>query len=105
METDTATTVADARAAGKGLASRDASSQHRQVLYIQMEFCPRTLRDVLDAGPLQEADAWQVRGCCEQTAVLVGCTGEWQGSVAHGQQCLQNTDSFGLGRISQLAGR
>ena len=61
LENDAATTVPDARAAGKGHASRDANNQHRQVLYIQMEFCPRTLRDVLDAGPLQEADAWQVR--------------------------------------------
>ena len=76
MENDTATTVPDAHAAGGGLAGRDASSQHRQVLYIQMEFCPRTLRDVLDAGPLQEADAWQVRSCCEHHAALVSCTGE-----------------------------
>ncbi len=30
----------------------------RQVLYIQMEFCPRTLAAVLEAGPLEEADAW-----------------------------------------------
>ena len=84
MENDTATT--DAHAAGKGLAGRDASNQHKQVLYIQMEFCPRTLRDVLDAGPLQEADAWQVRSCCEQYAALASSTCDWQGRVAYGQQ-------------------
>ena len=33
----------------------------QQVLYIQMEFCPRTLRSVLDSGPVEEAEAWQVR--------------------------------------------
>ena len=32
-----------------------------QMLYIQMEFCPRTLRQVLDAGPLEDEDAWQVK--------------------------------------------
>ena len=25
-----------------------------------MEFCPRTLHQVLEAGPLMEEDAWQV---------------------------------------------
>ena len=71
MENDTATTVPGVHAADKGHADRDTSSQHRQVLYIQMEFCPQTLRDVLDAGPLQEADAWQVRTCCEHDTALV----------------------------------
>ncbi len=33
-----------------------------QMLYIQMEFCPRTLRQALDEGPMPEPDAWQVRG-------------------------------------------
>jgi hypothetical protein len=31
-----------------------------QMLYIQMEFCPRTLRQVLDEGSLEDEDAWQV---------------------------------------------
>ncbi|KFM24635.1 putative serine/threonine-protein kinase GCN2 [Auxenochlorella protothecoides] len=31
-----------------------------QTLYIQMEYCTRTLRDVLDAGPLEDADRWLV---------------------------------------------
>ena len=31
-----------------------------RVLYIQMEFCPRTLRDALDQGGLTEEQAWQV---------------------------------------------
>ncbi|GIL65935.1 hypothetical protein Vafri_19563, partial [Volvox africanus] len=31
-----------------------------QMLYIQMEFCPRTLAEVLQEGPLQEEDAWRV---------------------------------------------
>ena len=30
------------------------------MLYIQMEFCPRTLKKILVAGPIEEADAWQV---------------------------------------------
>ena len=76
MEDDATATVTDGHAAGKRPASREASSQHRQVLYIQMEFCPRTLRDVLDAGPLQEADAWQVGSCCTLYAALGSCTGE-----------------------------
>jgi len=33
-----------------------------QMLYIQMEFCPRTLRQALDEGPMHDPDAWQVRG-------------------------------------------
>lgn len=33
----------------------------KQMLYIQMEFCPRTLKKTLVAGPIEEADAWQVR--------------------------------------------
>ena len=42
--------------------SKDAwEKKPQQVLYIQMEFCPRTLRQVLDDGPMPEADAWQVR--------------------------------------------
>ena len=34
-----------------------------QILYIQMEFCPRTLADVLEAGALEPADAWNVFRC------------------------------------------
>ena len=30
------------------------------MLYIQMEFCPRTLSRVLEAGAVDEADAWLV---------------------------------------------
>lgn len=29
-------------------------------MYLQMEFCPRTLKKILVAGPIEEADAWQV---------------------------------------------
>ena len=46
-----------------GQASSSASSHDRkdkQMLYIQMEFCPRTLKKILVAGPIEEADAWQV---------------------------------------------
>lgn len=32
-----------------------------QMLYIQMEFCPRTLREVLDKGALSPEDCWQAR--------------------------------------------
>ena len=32
----------------------------QQMLFIQMEFCPRTLREVLDRGPLNPEDSWQV---------------------------------------------
>jgi hypothetical protein len=36
-----------------------------QTLFIQMEYCPRTLRDVLDgAAQLDEAARWQVGGPC-----------------------------------------
>lgn len=27
---------------------------------LQMEFCPRTLKKILVAGPIEECDAWQV---------------------------------------------
>ena len=36
------------------------SGDYFQVLYIQMEFCPRTLRGVLSMGALPDASAWQV---------------------------------------------
>lgn len=38
--------------------TKQSGPQH--VLYIQMEFCPRTLRSVLDSGPVDEMEAWQV---------------------------------------------
>ena len=31
---------------------------------LQMEFCPRTLKKILVAGPIEEADAWQVMMNC-----------------------------------------
>ena len=32
-----------------------------------MEFCPRTLKEALDAGPISQDHAWQVRGqACSQ---------------------------------------
>lgn len=43
--------------------SSSASSQDtrdKQMLYIQMEFCPRTLKKILVAGPIEEEAAWQV---------------------------------------------
>ena len=45
--------------------SSSASSQgtkDKQMLYIQMEFCPRTLKKTLVAGPIEEGAAWQVIG-------------------------------------------
>lgn len=49
-------------AAVSGLGSRrEAQQQPQQMLYIQMEFCPRTLRQVLDEGPLDAEDCWQAR--------------------------------------------
>ncbi len=41
--------------------SRQGQEHEKQMLYIQMEFCPRTLKKILVAGPIEEADAWQVR--------------------------------------------
>lgn len=40
--------------------SSSAPSSDKQMLYIQMEFCPRTLKKTLVAGPIEEAGAWQV---------------------------------------------
>ena len=39
-----------------------SSALPHRMLYIQMEFCPRTLKEALDAGPISEDQAWQV--CC-----------------------------------------
>ncbi|KAI8469455.1 MAG: hypothetical protein J3K34DRAFT_459347 [Monoraphidium minutum] len=61
-----AAAAAAKRARGKGAAAWAPSSPRRgdkvptQMLYIQMEFCPRTLSKVLEEGPMEEADAWQV---------------------------------------------
>ncbi len=41
--------------------SSQGQEHEKQMLYIQMEFCPRTLKKILVAGPIEEADAWQVR--------------------------------------------
>lgn len=43
-----------------GRRQRTRSAAPGQILYIQMEFCPRTLAQVLEAGGLDEADAWMV---------------------------------------------
>lgn len=43
--------------------SSSASShdtKDKQMLYIQMEFCPRTLKKTLVDGPIEEGAAWQV---------------------------------------------
>ncbi|KAL0052345.1 hypothetical protein WJX82_000639 [Trebouxia sp. C0006] len=40
--------------------SRQGQEHEKQMLYIQMEFCPRTLKKILVAGPIEEADAWQL---------------------------------------------
>ena len=37
-----------------------APSGKQQMLYIQMEFCPRTLRQALDEGPLDDLVAWRM---------------------------------------------
>ena len=36
------------------------ASRLQEVLFIQMEYCPRTLRDVLDAGDMQLELSWKV---------------------------------------------
>ncbi len=41
--------------------SSQGQEHEKRMLYIQMEFCPRTLKKILVAGPIEEADAWQVR--------------------------------------------
>ena len=46
--------------AGQAAEPSLAPSSDKQMLYIQMEFCPRTLKKILVAGPIEEADAWQV---------------------------------------------
>ena len=57
-------------------------SSEKQMLYIQMEFCPRTLKQVLLAGPIEEADAWQV--CCAGLCCAVLC---WAGLRCAGLCC------------------
>lgn len=46
------------------------------MLYIQMEFCPRTLKHVLDLGCIEDADAWQVQlQALFSPAAKYGCSG------------------------------
>jgi serine/threonine protein kinase/histidyl-tRNA synthetase len=40
--------------------SNTASRPPKQVLFIQMEYCRATLRDILDAGPVEEAARWKI---------------------------------------------
>lgn len=59
-----ADTTASAAAAGGDTQPPESARPPRgtlQMLYIQMEFCPRTLRQVLDEGPLDAEDCWQVQ--------------------------------------------
>ncbi|KAK9811583.1 hypothetical protein WJX72_006503 [[Myrmecia] bisecta] len=46
--------------AARGTPDTPAASEKQQMLYIQMEFCPRTLQQVLSEGPMDEASCWQV---------------------------------------------
>ena len=48
------------RDTGPATSSSSEKGGDKQMLYIQMEFCPRTLKKILLAGPVEEADAWQV---------------------------------------------
>ena len=58
-------------AAGHPTAALHTSSE-KQMLYIQMEFCPRTLKQALLAGPIEEADAWQVGcSCCASCCAML----------------------------------
>ena len=45
---------------GQPTESPSGQEYEKQMLYIQMEFCPRTLKKTLVTGPIEEADAWQV---------------------------------------------
>lgn len=38
---------------------------------LQMEFCPRTLKKILVAGPIEECDAWQVMTPVSDTVLLI----------------------------------
>ena len=51
--------------------SRQAAPQ--QMLYIQMEFCPRTLRQVLDESPsgMEPEDCWQVGNSYQHIQLFV----------------------------------
>lgn len=51
---------ATATATRSGEEPANASSSPRHVLYIQMEYCPKNLRDVLDARELDSEAAWEV---------------------------------------------
>ena len=66
-----------AHAGRREAALRQQQQQQQQMLYIQMEFCPRTLRQVLDEGPLDAEDCWQVlaqRPCSPLPRLLHACT-------------------------------
>lgn len=43
------------------------------MLYIQMEFCPRTLKKTLVAGPIEEGAAWQVMTHMHHTYTRLLC--------------------------------
>ena len=48
---------------GAGDPESPFASRKTSQLFIQMEFCPRTLQQALQQGPLSEDDAWQVPPC------------------------------------------
>jgi hypothetical protein len=54
---------------GKQLTDVSKGCSVQQMLYIQMEFCPRTLRQVLDEGPLDSEVCWQVRAPASQPSL------------------------------------
>ena len=48
------------RRKGSGSALASLNRPQKRILFIQMEYCRSTLRDILDAGPLEEAARWKV---------------------------------------------
>lgn len=66
------------------------------LLYIQMEFCPRTLQHELESGGLQEEDAWQLlRG------VLAGARRDVEKSLT----CRVDCDGGGGSGVGDSSGR
>ncbi len=51
---------------------RTGESALRQTLYIQMEFCPRTLAELLEARSLEDPQRWQVGGWVDGVEVVLG---------------------------------
>ena len=65
-------------------------AQPQRMLYIQMEFCPRTLRDDLDQGGLSEEQAWQVLTFLKASDPQLSTSDRWR----EADSCV----ALGLGR-------